>query len=180
MADKQIHELIQITVNATSISDVYMLQILDPVSGEWVSRCITAGDLGACIVSQISYPLVLETTAKTVLGAINELNGKVAYKDDDIVGIVGSVFPIYDDGTNYHFLIPLPKVVGGGLEASVLGDFTIDSILNSDALSTIGTVTTTITGVGIKVTITPQTHSALTNAFAVAETGAEIQFSEVV
>ena len=178
--DKQFYQLTRITVNATSQGDIYALQILDPVSGEYVSRGITAGDLGGCLCSQIGYPLVLETTADTVLGAINEVNRKIAFRKDDTVSLEGALFPIYDDGADYHFFIPLPKVVDSGLVASISGEFTIDGVLSSDALSTIGTVVETITGVGIEVTITPSTYSALTNAFVVAETDAQILFSEVV
>ena len=178
--DKQFYQLTQITVNDTTQADIYALQIYDPVSGEYVSRKITAGDLGACLCSQIGYPLVLETTADTVLGAINEVNRKIAFRKDDTVSLVGALYPIYDDGTDYHFFIPLPKVVDSGLEASISGNFTIDGVLSSAALSTIETVVETITGVGIEITITPSTHSALTNAFVVAGTGAQILFSEVV
>lgn len=76
MADVQFKDLVQVLVNGTSASDIYALQIYDETIGDFVSRKITAGDLGACIVSQIGYTLVLETTAKTVLGAINEVNAK--------------------------------------------------------------------------------------------------------
>mgnify|MGYP006923205029 CR=1 FL=1 len=76
MADVQFKDLVQVLVNGTSASDIYALQIYDETIGDFVSRKITAGDLGACLVSQIGYTLVLETTAKTVLGAINEVNAK--------------------------------------------------------------------------------------------------------
>lgn len=76
MADLQFKDLVQVLVNGTSANDIYALQIYDETVGDYVTRKIIAGDLGACLVSQIGYTLVLETTAKTVLGAINEVNAK--------------------------------------------------------------------------------------------------------
>ena len=130
MADVQIKDLTQVLVNGTSSSDIYILQIYDSVVGDFVTRKITAADLGACLVSQIGYTLVLETSAKTVLAAINEVNAKtandityenntsiksaldtlvqttgsildfIAYKTDDIVNLESVVLPIYEDSNN--------------------------------------------------------------------------------
>ena len=51
---------------------------------------------------------------------------------------VGGFPPLPNDSrkTDYHFFIPLPKVVDSGLEASISGNFTIDGVLSSAALST--------------------------------------------
>lgn len=197
--DKQIKDLIQVLVNGTSDSDIYMLQIYDSVAGDFVSRKITAADLGACIVSQIGYTLVLETTAKTVLAAINEVNTKagtnagdiadletdlgllaleLAYQDTDTVSLADCVLPVYDDGTAYRFTIPLNKPAVNGLTASISGDFTIPGVLTSDTLASLGTVTVAISDIGLNVTITPNTHVALTSPFILGESDAQITFTE--
>ena len=197
--DKQIKDLIQVLVNGTSANDIYMLQLYDPVAGDFVSRKITAADLGACLVSQIGYTLVLETTAKTVLAAINEVNSKagdnagdiadlsedlgllaleLAYQDTDTVSLADCVLPVYDDGADYRFTIPLNKPVVNGLIASISGEFTIPGVLTSDTLASLGTVTVAVCDLGLNVTITPNTYTALTSPFILGESDAQITFTE--
>lgn len=197
--DKQIKDLTQVLVNGTSASDIYMLQIYDPTIGDYVSRKITAADLGACICSLVGYTLVLDTEAKTVLAAINEVNSKANTNASDISGLDGDltllafitkyqnaetaslsgvVLPVYDDGTDYRFTIPLSKPVLGGLEAALSGDFTIPGVLTSDTLASLGTVTVDITPIGLNVTVTPDTYAALTTPFIVGESDALITFTE--
>jgi len=197
--DKQIKDLIQVLVNGTSANDIYMLQLYDEAAGDFVSRKITAADLGACLVSQIGYTLVLQTTAKTVLAAINEVNTKANNNASDISGLDGDltlldfttkyqngetaslsgvVLPVYDDGTAYRFTIPLSKPVLGGLEAALSGNFTIPGTLTSDTLASLGTVTVDVTPVGLNVTITPNTYAALTAPYIVGESDAQITFTE--
>lgn len=197
--DKQIKDLTQVLVNGTSASDIYMLQIYDPTIGDYVSRKITAADLGACICSLVGYTLVLDTEAKTVLAAINEVNSKAEDNASDIRGLDGDftllafttkyqnaetaslsgvVLPVYDDGAAYHFTIPLSKPVLGGLEAALSGNFTIPGVLTSDTLASLGTVTVDVTPIGLNVTVTPNTYTALTAPYIVGESTASITFTE--
>ncbi len=190
MADVQIKDLIQVLINGTSSSDIYMLQIYDSTIGDFVSRKITAADLGACVCSQIGYPLVLETTAKTVLAAINEVNSNTGtnannittlatnskYQDGNTVNIENVVLPIYDDGTNFHFTIPLSKPISSGLEATLTGSFLIDG--NTVDITTDFTTIVTITDVGLNVTLTPTTQMTLTEKLIVGSTNALITFVE--
>ena len=191
MADVQIKDLTQVLVNGTSSSDIYILQIYDPDLGDFVTRKITAADLGACLCSQIGYPLILvDTTAKTVLGAINEINGKAddnaedisdlalnqAYQDDDTVSLENVVLPIYDDGSDYHFTIPLSKPIITGLTAALSGDFLMDG--STVDLSTDFTTVVTISDVGLNVTLTPTSPMTLTEKLIVGSTDALITFTE--
>lgn len=190
MADVQIKDLVQVLVNGTSSSDIYILQIYDSTVGDFVSRKITAVDLGACLCSQIGYPLVLETTAKTVLAAINEVNSNTGnnatnisalttnskYQDGNTVDIENCVFTIYDDGTNFHFTIPLSKPISSGLEATLTGSFLIDG--NTVDLSTDFTTVVSITDVGLNVTLTPINQMTLTEKIIVGSTNALITFAE--
>lgn len=197
MADVQIKDLTQVLVNNTSPSDIYVLQIYDSTVGDFVTRKITAGDLGACLVSQIGYTLVLETTAKTVLAAINEVNDKAgtnaddiddlndnvtllalnqAYQDTDEVSLLNCVFPLYDDGTDLHFTIPLSKPILTGLEATLTGSFLIDG--NSVSLSTDFTTTIDISDVGLNVTLTPTSQMTIVDKYIVCSTNSKITFAE--
>lgn len=204
MADVQFKDLVQVLVNGTSASDIYALQIYDATIGDFVSRKITAGDLGACLVSQIGYTLVLETTAKTVLGAINEVNAKngtniklasegnttiaekiatvesaQTYNDGDTVDLENCVLPIYTDTNDViHFTVPLAKPVNAGLEATLSGGFTIDGVLTNDDLETYFTVEVSITDVGLNVSLTPINAVTPTKDFIVGATSAQITFAE--
>lgn len=204
MADVQFKDLVQVLVNGTSASDIYALQIYDETIGDFVSRKITAGDLGACLVSQIGYTLVLETTAKTVLGAINEVNAKngtniklasegnttiaekiasvesaQTYNDGDTVNLENCVLPIYTDTNGViHFTVPLAKPVHTGLEATLSGGFTIDGVLTDDDLETYFTVDVSITDVGLNVALTPINAVTPTKDFIVGATSAQITFAE--
>lgn len=204
MADVQFKDLVQVLVNGTSASDIYALQIYDETIGDFVSRKITAGDLGACLVSQIGYTLVLETTAKTVLGAINEVNAKngtniklasegnttiaekiasvesaQTYNDGDTVDLENCVLPIYTDTNDViHFTVPLAKPVSTGLEATLSGGFTIDGVLTNDDLETYFTVDVSITDVGLNVALTPINAVTPTKDFIVGATSAQITFAE--
>ena len=204
MADVQFKDLVQVLVNGTSASDIYALQIYDETIGDFVSRKITAGDLGACLVSQIGYTLVLETTAKTVLGAINEVNAKngtniklasegnttiaekiasvesaQTYNDGNTVDLENCILPIYTDTNGViHFTVPLAKPVHTGLEATLSGGFTIDGVLTNDDLETYFTVDVSITDVGLNVSLTPINAVTPTKDFIVGATSAQITFAE--
>ena len=204
MADVQFKDLVQVLVNGTSASDIYALQIYDETIGDFVSRKITAGDLGACLVSQIGYTLVLETTAKTVLGAINEVNAKngtniklasegnttiaekiasvesaQTYNDGNTVDLENCILPIYTDTNGViHFTVPLAKPVHTGLEATLSGGFTIDGVLTDDDLETYFTVDVSITDVGLNVALTPINAVTPTKDFIVGATSAQITFAE--
>lgn len=203
MADVQIKDLEALTVNETSASDIYVVQFFSSTAGGFVTRKITSADLGACLNSQVGYTLVLETTAKTVLGAINEVNAKTGavlkyastgnttiqekvdaveeaqeYQDGATIDLEDCILPLFDDGVNYKFTIPLSKPIASSLTASFDGNFTIENILNNDELSTIGTTTITITDIGLNVTITPNTYTALTSNYIIGATGAEINLTE--
>lgn len=197
MADVQIKDLIQVLVNDTSSSDIYILQIYDSTIGDFVSRKITAADLGACLVSQIGYSLVLETNAKTVLAAINEVNSaagsnaedisdltddlntlalSMAYQDGDTVNLENSVFPIYDDGTDFHITIPLSKPTVTGLKATLTGSFFIDG--NTVDITTDFTTVVEITDIGLNITLTPTSQTTLTDKLIIGSTNALVTFAK--
>lgn len=197
MADVQIKDLVQVLVNGTSASDIYMLQIYDPNIGDFVTRKITAADLGACLVSQIGYTLVLETNAKTVLAAINEVNSaagsnasdisdltedlntlalSTAYQNSDTVNLENCVFPIYDDGTDFHITIPLSKPIVTGLEATLTGSFLIDG--NTVDITTDFTTVVEITDIGLNITLTPTSQMTLTEKLIIGSTNALVTFAE--
>ena len=77
MANVEIHELI--TSEQLSSSDVIAEQRND--SGTWLTRKLTFNELGLFINKVLSYASDLQTTAKTIIGAINELHQKSSYTE---------------------------------------------------------------------------------------------------
>lgn len=63
---------------------------------------ITAGDLAQTILGSFSFPLVLDTTAKNVFGAINEMKGQLV---DGAVVLLGTAAPDLSAGVNGNIYI---------------------------------------------------------------------------
>lgn len=200
MANKEIHELI--TAEELSASDVIAEQRED--NGTWLTRKLTFNALGLFLNKVLNYASDLHTTAKTIIGAINEVNRKTGediklssdsgnttiyskitsientlrYQDTNEVSLENAVFPIYDDETAFHFTIPLSKSVASGLEAALSGDFVLDG--TAIDLSTEFTITTEIVNVGLNVTLTPLTTFSLTEKLIVGDSNSKITFAEEV
>ena len=77
MANVEIHELI--TAEDISASDVIADQRED--SGTWLTRKLTFNALGLFINKVLNYASDLTTTAKTIIGAINELKAQGGYTE---------------------------------------------------------------------------------------------------
>lgn len=77
MADVEIHELI--TAEELSSSDVIADQ--RESSGVWLTRKLTFNALGLFLNKVLDYTSDLHTTAKTIIGAINELYQRIHFTD---------------------------------------------------------------------------------------------------
>ena len=108
--------------------------------------------------------------------AITDLTNAQFYNTTDLVSLEEVVLPIYSDGTDLMFTIPLTKQVASGLAAEVTGEFIIDGV--TDDIANFGTVTTTINDIGVMVKITPSATPSLTDNFVVGATNALITFTE--
>lgn len=67
---------------AAAINAADLLFISEPdaqAATGYQSKYIVAADMAEGILSDLSFPLVFDTTDKTAAGAINEINGKVYY-----------------------------------------------------------------------------------------------------
>lgn len=66
------------TVSEVAASDLALATINDPNNeGSYLSRKITFGNLAASILNVFSFPLLItKTTAKTIIGALNEITFK--------------------------------------------------------------------------------------------------------
>lgn len=72
MANVEIHDLI--TAENISASDVISEQRND--GGTWLTRKLTFNNLGLFLNKILNYASDLDTTDKTIIGAINEVAGK--------------------------------------------------------------------------------------------------------
>lgn len=108
--------------------------------------------------------------------AITDLTNAQFYYTTDLVSLEEVVLPIYSDGTDLMFTIPLTKQVASGLAAEVTGEFIIDGV--TDDIADFGTVTTTVNDIGVMVKITPSATPSLTDNFVVGATNALITFTE--
>lgn len=66
------------TVSEVAASDLALATIADPNNeGSYLSRKITFGNLATSILNVFSFPLLItKTTAKTIIGALNEITFK--------------------------------------------------------------------------------------------------------
>lgn len=108
--------------------------------------------------------------------AITNLTNAQFYNPTDLVSLEEVVLPIYSNGTDLMFTIPLTKQVAFGLAAEVTGKFIIDGVTND--IANFGTVTTTVNDIGVMVKITPSATPSLTDNFVVGATNALITFTE--
>lgn len=74
MADKKISELTVVT--SASIND-FMLLNVDQGLDVYESSQVSVSDLADSLLSGIEYTTELETNAKTIIGAINELKAVI-------------------------------------------------------------------------------------------------------
>lgn len=93
MADVEIHELI--TAEEISASDVIADQRED--SGIWLTRKLTFNALGLFLNKVLNYASDLHTTAKTIIGAINEVFAKANYTELPGTLAVGSTTVVFTD-----------------------------------------------------------------------------------
>lgn len=93
MANKEIHELI--TAETLSASDVIAEQRED--SGTWLTRKLTFNALGLFLNKVLDYTSDLHTTAKTIIGAINEVFAKANYTELSGTLAVGSTTVVFTD-----------------------------------------------------------------------------------
>ena len=154
------------------------------------SKTVTGAinEVNAKNASDIAYKTTtIEDAIEDAEGAISDANDAIAnlttdltnaqfYNTTDLVSLEEVVLPIYSDGTDLMFTIPLTKQVASGLAAEVTGEFIIDDV--TDDIANFGTVTTTINDIGVMVKITPSVTPSLTDNFVVGATNALITFTE--
>jgi len=81
--DKKISELT--SVSSISASDLALATISDPDNvGEYLSRKITEGNKATSYLNTFEFPLLLNTTDKSIIGAINELNDNMPADIEDV------------------------------------------------------------------------------------------------
>lgn len=95
MADIEIHELI--TAEELSASDVIAEQREN--SGTWLTRKLTFNALGLFLNKVLDYASDLHTTAKTIIGAINEVFAKANYTELTGTLAVGSTTVVFTDNS---------------------------------------------------------------------------------
>lgn len=93
MADVEIHDLI--TAEDISSSDVIADQ--RESSGVWLTRKLTFNALGLFFNNVMNYASDLHTTAKTIIGAINEVFVKADYTELSGTLTVGSTTVVFTD-----------------------------------------------------------------------------------
>ena len=93
MADVEIHDLI--TAEDISSSDVIADQ--RESAGVWLTRKLTFNALGLFLNKVLNYASDLTTTAKTIIGAINEVNAKAGYTELTETLAVGSTTVVFTD-----------------------------------------------------------------------------------
>ena len=157
------------------------------------SKTVTGAinEVNAKNASDIAYKTTtIEDAIEEAEGAISDANDAIAnltqaitdltnaqfYNPTDLVSLEEVVLPIYSNGTDLMFTIPLTKQVASGLAAEVNGSFIIDGVTND--IANFGTVTTTINDIGVMVKITPSATPSLTDNFVVGATNALITFTE--
>ena len=157
------------------------------------SKTVTGAinEVNAKNASDIAYKTTtIEDAIEDAEGAISDANDAIAnltqaitdltnakfYNPTDLVSLEDVVLPIYSNGTDLMFTIPLTKQVASGLAAEVTGEFIIDGV--TDDIANFGTVTTTVNDIGVMVKITPSATPSLTNNFVVGATNALITFTE--
>jgi hypothetical protein len=103
MANIEIHGLQPADLLSLSTSDVLAIQIYNQTLG-WLTKKITSAQLGLYINNEVFYNDDLETTAKQIIAAINELNAlkdaaNVTYDDQQdlsVTDIIDSILSRLD------------------------------------------------------------------------------------
>ena len=157
------------------------------------SKTVTGAinEVNAKNASDIAYKTTtIEDAIEDAEGAISDANDAIAnltqaitdltnaqfYNTTDLVSLEEVVLPIYSNGTDLMFTIPLTKQVAFGLAAEVTGEFIIDGV--TDDIANFGTVTTTVNDIGVIVKITPSATPSLTDNLVVGVNNALITFTE--
>ena len=157
------------------------------------SKTVTGAinEVNAKDASNIAYKTTtIEDAIEDAEGAISDANNAITdltqdieditlaqtYIDTDVISLENVVLPLFSNGTDLMFTIPLNKPVANGLIATITGDFIIDGV--TDDIANFGTVVTTINDIGVLVKITPSAAPSLTNNFIVGATTALISFTE--
>ena len=104
MANIEIHDLQPADLLSLSTSDVLAIQIYNQTLG-WLTKKITSAQLGLYINNEVFYNDDLETTAKQIIAAINELNAlkdaaNITYddlQDLSVTDIIDSILSRLDD-----------------------------------------------------------------------------------
>jgi hypothetical protein len=103
MANIEFHDLQPADLLSLSTSDVLAIQIYNQTLG-WLTKKITSAQLGLYINNEVFYNDDLETTAKQIIAAINELNAlkdaaNVTYDDQQdlsVTDIIDSILSRLD------------------------------------------------------------------------------------
>ena len=93
MADLPDVSLLDFTLTTTiTPSDLLYIGVVDQTVQEgYNDASVMLSSLGAALLNDFSYPLLLETTSKSIIGAINELNANMPSD------IENTVFPIEEE-----------------------------------------------------------------------------------
>lgn len=151
-------------------------------TGFLTKKC-SALDVAYKTVGDVQYSTQLDTQMKTILGAINELNGLICYKDQDEVDLDTCSFACTITSTQISFTIPLTKKVGAEIDTiEILNEsstvFNIPGVLNNANLSSLGDVAFyVIDDIGLNVVITNLLTTPAAGASTVYCDEATIRFS---
>lgn len=81
--DKKVSELD--TVSSISTSDLAFESVVDPLSTSgYSSKKITEGNKAISYLSSFEFPLLLDTTSKSIIGAINEIYDSMPEDIEDV------------------------------------------------------------------------------------------------
>jgi len=94
MANREIHDLNPV---GTVSSDDLLASQQDAGGSTWVTGKLSLSALGVFINKVLQYASDLTTTAKTIIGAINEINAKAGYTELTETLAVGSTTVVFTD-----------------------------------------------------------------------------------
>jgi len=178
-----------------STGDFLVINIPDESSETgFATRKVSTNDLFIYFLTQVLFTSALDTSIKTITGAINEINTKEATleNDVDVMGQMISTLQGYADGDtitvpqavgtlyggDYKLFIPLPKALWPSIGASITSNVDITGAVTHTGvtLASLGIVniTTEDTGLLVEVTGTSDTAEGL-----VVVENIEISFAEV-
>ena len=106
--DKKVSDLT--TVTDVSASGLAMTVIPDPNDPtKYLSRKITNGDLAESFLNDFEFPLLLNTTSKKIIGAINELQSSTG----GATVLTGTTAPTSDQGEDGSLYVQYTEGTGG-------------------------------------------------------------------